>query len=79
MSNDEIENFLREGVIMKDFNHPHVLGLVGVAFGDHGVPMIILPYMANGSLRGYLIQDDLNVSLHCFNILHFGAWSYIMT
>ena len=40
---------------MKDFKHPHVLGLLGVCFDtpDHS-PYIILPFMANGSVKTYL-------------------------
>ena len=40
---------------MKDFDHPNILGLVGVSFDDtSGVPLVILPFMANGDLRKYL-------------------------
>ena len=61
LSTDEVEAFLREGMIMKDFHHPHVLGLLGVAFGDHGVPMIVLPFMEKGNLRDYIADPDLTV------------------
>ena len=40
---------------MKDFKHPHVLGLLGVSFDTPDLsPYIILPFMANGSVKTYL-------------------------
>ena len=42
---------------MKNFKHKNVLGLVGVSVGvtdDITAPYIILPYMVNGDLKGYL-------------------------
>ena len=40
---------------MLDFDHPNVLQLLGVCFDtpDH-LPLIVLPYMANGDLRSFL-------------------------
>ena len=47
---------------MLDFDHPNVLKLLGVCF-DHQLPLLILPYMANGDLKNYLItargEDDM--------------------
>ena len=52
---DEIEDFIAESAIMLDFNHPNVLRLVGVCFdAEDKLPLIVLPYMANGDLRSYL-------------------------
>ena len=54
---DELNLFISESVIMKDFKHKNVLGLVGVSVGvtdDITAPYIILPYMFNGDLKGYL-------------------------
>ena len=40
---------------MKDFKHPHVLGLLGVCFDTPDLsPQIILPFIANGSVKTYL-------------------------
>ena len=55
-----VEAFLKEGVIMKNFNHPHVLRLLGVCVNDQENPMVILPYMANGDLRSY-VKDKKKV------------------
>lgn len=59
---DELDLFITESVIMKDFKHRNVLGLVGVSVGtedDIAVPYIILPYMANGDLKGYLKEKRI--------------------
>ena len=48
---------------MKDFHHPNVLGLTGVCFDTpDGVPFIILPLMANGSLKDYLRSKRTHVT-----------------
>ena len=40
---------------MKDFDHPNILGLVGIYFNDSsGLPLIVLPFMANGDLKSFL-------------------------
>ena len=54
---DELNSFISESVIMKDFKHRNVLGLIGVSVGVEGdiaAPYIILPYMVNRDLKGYL-------------------------
>ena len=52
---EEIEDFIAESAIMLDFNHPNILRLVGVCFDmEDKLPLIVLPYMANGDLRSYL-------------------------
>ena len=49
-----VESFLKEGVMMKNFDHPHVLRLLGVSINGADFPMVILPYMCNGDLRSYV-------------------------
>ncbi len=39
---------------MKKFNHPNVLKLRGICFDENDLPMILLPYMANGDLLSYI-------------------------
>ena len=42
---------------MLDFDHPNVLRLLGVCFDtEDQLPVIILPYMANGDLKSFLIS-----------------------
>lgn len=39
---------------MRDFDHPHVLRLLGMAMSRSGTPMVILPFMSQGDLRTYI-------------------------
>ena len=62
-SQNELKAFFSESLIMKDFNHPNVLGLVGVCFDTpDDVPYIILPYMVNGSLKDYLKTKRVHIT-----------------
>ncbi|UYV80662.1 hypothetical protein LAZ67_19001303 [Cordylochernes scorpioides] len=61
-TDNDPDAFLKEGLIMKDFQHRNVLSLIGVSFEDNGKPMVIIPYMANGDLLSYL-RDENNVSV----------------
>ncbi|XP_033644028.1 hepatocyte growth factor receptor-like isoform X1 [Asterias rubens] len=51
---DDISNFLREGIMMKDFKHPHVLQLIGVCINKNNLPLVVLPYMKNGDLLTFV-------------------------
>ena len=54
--------FLEESLIMKDFHHPHIPGLLGVCFdAPDGSPYIVIPFMANGSVKTYLKERRANV------------------
>ena len=66
---------MSESEIMLDFDHPNVLKLLGVCFDtEDQLPVIVLPFMANGDLKSYLqtkrkLQSDLNVSIIIIIIL----------
>lgn len=51
-----IEPFLNEAVIMREFQHVNVLNIIGITFDPDGSPMVILPFMANGDLRQYVMD-----------------------
>lgn len=64
-SAEELEDFLKEGLRMKDFDHPNVMQLIGIGYGKVAVgqerdssvdvmPVVVLPYMAMGDLKRYL-------------------------
>lgn len=48
---------------MKDFDHPNILGLMGVVFDSpNGVPYLVLPFMKFGSLKDYLRNKRVHVT-----------------
>jgi len=66
-----------ETAIMKNFDHPNVLKLLGVCVDSSDDDMLkaILPYMANGDLKNFLKQSRVgpaktsefaNVCMVCF-------------
>lgn len=58
VSDCERNNFLREASMMKSFDTPHVVRLLGVV--SRGVPMLlIMELMVNGDLKGYLRSHRL--------------------
>ena len=43
---------------MTTFQHPNVLGLLGVCFDSpDGIPLLVLPFMVNGNLKTYLVKS----------------------
>ena len=46
---------------MLSFSHPNVMSLIGVCF-DEEMPLIILPYMSNGSLLA--VVKGKRIELH---------------
>ena len=61
----EIEDFLREALIMRQFDHPNVLYSLGVSVHDKKA-CVVLPLMSNGDLRTFLIQQRLVRFIHPF-------------
>ena len=41
-------------MLMCEFDHPHVLGLIGISLDANNSPYLLLPFMENGDLREFL-------------------------
>jgi len=49
-----VECFIREGIMLKDYVHERILTPIGISIDENNLPMIVLPFMANGDLLNYL-------------------------
>lgn len=57
LKNSSLHDFLYEANRMKDFSHPNVLSLIGITWDSARQAMVLLPFMKNGDLRSYLINE----------------------
>ena len=63
-SDNDIRSFFAESATMATFQHPNILGLLGVCFDSPGgTPLMVLPFMVNGSLKTYLIKSRIPLSV----------------
>ena len=46
---------------MYNFEHPHVLGIIGVCVDAGPTPYIVMPFVANGSLLAYIKKEKMNL------------------
>ncbi|XP_078578404.1 hepatocyte growth factor receptor-like [Branchiostoma floridae x Branchiostoma japonicum] len=65
-----LNTFLREGIMMRQFNHRNVLGLVGICLHHGEPPMIIIPYMKNGDLLNFVRDSGKDVTTR--DLIDFG-------
>ena len=52
-----MQNIVSEVNRMHYLSHPNVMSLLGVCVDSSQGPSIVMPYMANGSLLGYLKRE----------------------
>ena len=62
-SQTDVDNLMEESLKMHEFNHPNVLGLIGVCVDSGSAPYIVLPYMVNGNLLEWLKRERNRIVL----------------
>ncbi|KAL8592224.1 hypothetical protein ACOMHN_030899 [Nucella lapillus] len=58
----DLKTFIDEAMLMKNFDHRHVLGLLGLSEGDHG-PLVVLPFMERGDILAYVKNEETELNL----------------
>lgn len=75
--------FLKEATVMKAFNSPHVVRLLGVV-SRIPRPMVVMEFMQNGDLKSYLRSVRLDAEVDTYsnqriNLLSCAAWFNLVT
>ena len=62
-SSSDLNNLIEESQIMIQFNHPNVMKLLGVAISQSKSLLLIMPFMAQGSLLHYLRKHRADLTV----------------
>ena len=54
-------NLLKEGAKLSSLDHPNILTLIGICLDGGPVPLLVMPFMFNGSLLSYLMKEKANL------------------
>ena len=54
---NQVVEMIRESLRMLDFQHPHVLSIIGVCVDAGPAPYIVIPFMDNGSMLDYIKKE----------------------
>ena len=54
---------LSEILKMESLSHPHVMNLIGISISNTLSPILIMPFMENGSLLNYLKKERSSLYL----------------
>ena len=54
---------MEESLKMSSFGHPNVLSLIGVCLDLGQTPLMVMPFMAKGSLLSYLKKERPNLTI----------------
>lgn len=63
MDRQSLQAFVKEALIMKDFDHPNVMSLIGISFATQGMVYVVMPFMAKGDLYSYLRKKEITIEL----------------
>jgi len=88
LTNDLVDDLLKECIRMQEFDHPNILKLIGVCLDGGPAPYIIMPFLINGSLLSYLkknreelVLDPITADIQdtvmsCLSLLHAANISF---
>ena len=61
---NDVKSMVDEITKMQEFNHPHVLSLIGVCLDTGPGVSMVMPFMTNGSLKDYLKKERSSIELN---------------